>query len=69
MARMISADRAAALVRRARCAACGGRLVVVDQVDGERSVACLLCGREVASVVRQRPDAVLPDWRDARRRA
>ena len=46
----ITASQARAVIRRGRCAACGGSLVAVDHGSDGHGVACFACGREVATV-------------------
>ena len=50
MTGVVAPNHVSELVRRGRCAACRGRLVVLSDEDGGRVVACFSCGREVATV-------------------
>ena len=61
MAWTLTPSEARKVVRRGRCAACTGRLVLLSHEDGTCTVGCFSCGREVAVVA---PDAVAPYWRD-----
>ncbi len=54
-------SQARELVRRGRCASCGGRLVVLSDEDNRRTVGCFSCGREIAAVALETPS---PYWQD-----
>ena len=56
----ITASQARDVIRRGRCVACGGSLVAVDHGYDGHGVACFACGREVATVAPDRPDAFAP---------
>jgi len=54
-------SQAREVVRRGRCAVCGGRLVVLSDEDDRRTVGCFACGREIAAVALATP---APYWQD-----
>ncbi len=46
----LTPSQAREVVRRGRCAACSGRLVMLRDEDGSQTVTCFACGREVATI-------------------